>query len=77
MKQFTASLNDIGDVTNVSAQDLSRKIKTCRENVEELVANKRKEFTKSEEKERFDNVISINDNEIYLVLRKELTNSVL
>lgn len=74
MKQFTASLNDIGDVTNISALDLSRKLKTCRENVEELIEKKRNEFTKSEEKERFDNVISINDNEIYLALRKELTN---
>lgn len=73
MQQFTTSLNDIGDVTNITAQDLSRKIKTCRDNVNELISSKREEYTKSEERERFDNTISINDNEIYLALREALT----
>lgn len=73
MKQFETSLNEIGDVSNIPAQDLSKKIKTCRDNVDKLISSKRKEFTKSEEKERFDNVISIDDIEIYLSLRKELT----
>lgn len=74
MNQFTSSLNEIGDVTSITAKDLSEKLKTCRENVNKMVSSKRKEFTKPEEKERFDNAISINDNEIYLSLRQELAN---
>lgn len=74
MNQFTSSLHEIGDVTNITAQDLSKKLKTCKEHVDNLVITKRKEFTKPEEKERFDNSISINDNEIYMSLRQELAN---
>lgn len=74
MNQFTSSLNEIRDVTSITARDLSEKIKTCKDNVDKLVTSKRKEFTKPEEKERFDNAISINNNEIYLSLRQELAD---